>query len=161
VKASDDRRQSDAGDDAVMDDVRLGAAFRAVRRRHGWRQQDVARRAGVSQPTVSRIERGLAWSMALRELRAVASALEIRLELAASWRGGELPRIVNERHNALGESLMRRFATDPAWIATPEVSFSYWGERGIIDILAWHAQTRSLLVVEIKSELVDHRSWSG
>jgi hypothetical protein len=35
------------------------------------------------------------------------------------------------------------------------VTFSHFGERGVIDILAWHAETRSLLIVELKTELVD------
>ena len=41
------------------------------------------------------------------------------------------------------------------WIAEPEVSFSIYGERGIIDILAWHPQSRMLLVIELKTEIVD------
>jgi hypothetical protein len=35
------------------------------------------------------------------------------------------------------------------------VSFSIYGERGVIDILAWHEATRSLLIIELKTELVD------
>ena len=42
-----------------MDDLRLGLVCRALRRRLGWRQVDLAERAGVSQDMVSRIERGL------------------------------------------------------------------------------------------------------
>jgi hypothetical protein len=33
------------------------------------------------------------------------------------------------------------------------VTFSIYGERGSIDLLAWHSETRTLLVVELKSEL--------
>lgn len=33
------------------------------------------------------------------------------------------------------------------------MSFAVWGERGSIDLLAWHAPTRTLLVIEVKSEL--------
>jgi hypothetical protein len=39
------------------------------------------------------------------------------------------------------------------WTVLPEVTFSEWGERGSIDILAWHAGSRTLLVVEVKTEL--------
>jgi hypothetical protein len=35
------------------------------------------------------------------------------------------------------------------------VSFSIWGERGVIDILAWHPHSRSLLIIELKTELAD------
>ena len=37
----------------------------------------------------------------------------------------------------------------------PEVSFSIYGERGVIDILAWHESTRSLLVIELKTAIAD------
>lgn len=30
-----------------------------------------------------------------------------------------------------------------------------YGERGFIDLLAWHAPTRSVLVIELKTEVVD------
>ena len=41
------------------------------------------------------------------------------------------------------------------WTFASEVSFSIWGERGVIDILAWHEPSRSLLVIELKTALVD------
>jgi hypothetical protein len=34
-----------------------------------------------------------------------------------------------------------------------EVSYSIFGERGSMDLLAWHSASATLLVVEIKSEL--------
>jgi hypothetical protein len=37
----------------------------------------------------------------------------------------------------------------------PEVTFVHFGERGVIDILAWHAASRSLLIIELSTELVD------
>jgi hypothetical protein len=37
----------------------------------------------------------------------------------------------------------------------PEVSFSVFGERGVIDILAFHVPTGSLLVIELKTAIVD------
>ena len=42
----------------------------------------------------------------------------------------------------------------PGWIQAPEVSFAIYGERGVIDILAFHEPTGSLLVIELKTELV-------
>ena len=64
-----------------MDDVRLGARFRALRHRLGWRQVDLANRAGVTQDDVSRIERGRTANMPLRKLRQVADALEADLAI--------------------------------------------------------------------------------
>lgn len=42
-----------------------------------------------------------------------------------------------------------------------EVSFSIYGERGVIDILAWHATSRVLLVIELKTEIVDFNELMG
>jgi hypothetical protein len=36
-----------------------------------------------------------------------------------------------------------------------EVSFAIYGERGIIDLLAWHESTSSLAVIELKTAIVD------
>jgi hypothetical protein len=41
------------------------------------------------------------------------------------------------------------------WTVIPEHSFSHYGERGSIDILAWHGSTGTLLVIEVKSRLYD------
>jgi transcriptional regulator with XRE-family HTH domain len=138
-----------------MDDHQLGAAARAIRQRKGWRQQDLALRAGVSRSTVGRIERGSSSRVPLGELRRVAQALDARIDMYIRWQGGDLARLVNARHAAMHEALLRQFAGLRGWIAEPEVSFSVYGERGIIDVLAWHAATRSVLVIELKTELVD------
>ena len=42
----------------LMDSIRLGRGIRALRHRRGWRQEDLAAAAGVSQSEVSRIELG-------------------------------------------------------------------------------------------------------
>ena len=42
-----------------------------------------------------------------------------------------------------------------------EVSYSRFGERGRIDLLAWHPLTRTLLVVEVKTDLVDIQGLLG
>ena len=144
-----------------MDDLRLGLAFRAVRRRLGLRQGDVAARAGVSASQVSRIERGRIHSLPLGTLRRVAGALDIRVHLQASWRGGELGRTLNRRHAALHEAVLGTLAELVGWEHLPEVSFSVFGERGIVDVVAWHAATRTLLIIEIKSELVDPQELVG
>ena len=64
-------------------------------------------------------------------------------------------------HAALHDEVARALLTLPGWRFLPEVSFSIWGERGVIDILAWHEPTRSLLVIELKTELVDFNELLG
>jgi transcriptional regulator with XRE-family HTH domain len=140
---------------------RLGAASRAVRLRKRWRQDDVASAAGVSRGAVSRIERGLAAELTFATLEKVTSVLEIRVDLVPRWRGGELDRLVNWRHAAMHERVVELLERIGGWELAPEVSFAIFGERGVIDILAWHAVTRTLLVIELKTEIVDSQGVVG
>ena len=141
--------------DPGVDDQQIGGVIRAVRIRRRWRQLEVAMKAGVSQSTVSRIERGHLAGVRVDALRGVAAALEIRIEWNARWRGGELDRLRNAGHSALHESVARSFKSRPQWTFAPEVSFSEFGERGVIDILAWNRTRRALLVIELKTAIVD------
>jgi transcriptional regulator with XRE-family HTH domain len=143
----------------MADVVRLGNRFRAVRRKLGLRQVDVATRARVSVATVSRIERGQIASMTFQRALRVAEALEIGLDLHATWRGGELERLVNARHALMHDLALELFETLTGWITASEV-FVY-RERGVIDILAWHEVSRTLLIIELKSELVDPQELVG
>lgn len=144
-----------------MIDGQVGRAFRAVRIRRGWRQADVAREGGVSQATVSRIELGRLDGVPLGTLRRVAEALGMRVSVVARWEGAELDRLLGARHSAMHEAVARWFAGLPEWTTAPEVTFAIFGERGAIDILAWHAPSRTLLVIELKTELVDVQETLG
>jgi transcriptional regulator with XRE-family HTH domain len=135
---------------------RCGATFRAVRIRRGWRQIDVADRAGVHRSVISAIERGHLEHVSVGTLLRVARALDIQLTFTTRWRGGDLDRLLSSRHSSLHEAVARWFGTEmPGWLLAPEVSFSIYGERGIIDILAWHPGERALLVIELKTDIVD------
>lgn len=146
---------------AGVHDARLGTAFRAIRIRRSWRQVDVAAHAGVSRWVVAQIELGSVGRMPLDTLERVAAVLEIRLHVIARWRGGDLDRLVNARHSALHELVARFLSSVGGWTFAPEVSFAIYSERGLIDILAWHATTRSLLVIELKTEIVDVQETVG
>jgi transcriptional regulator with XRE-family HTH domain len=140
---------------ALMDDLRFGAVVRRVRIRLGWRQIDLAARAGVSASTVSRIERGHVESLSIATVRRVAAALDIRLDLVGRWRGGDLDRLLNARHSALHEQVAIELGRRPGWSFKPEVSFAIGGERGVIDLLAFHPERQALLVIELKTEIAD------
>jgi transcriptional regulator with XRE-family HTH domain len=144
-----------------MDDQRVGAVFRAVRIRRGLRQADVASRGRVSSSMVSLIEPGHIGSATLNRLRSVANVLEIRLDVLARWRGGDLDRLLSSKHAALTEDVARWITGLPGWAVFPELSFAYYGERGVIDLLAWHASSRTLLVIGIKTEIVDLQEMLG
>lgn len=141
--------------DRGMDDQRVGWTIRAIRTKKRWRQADLTKRAGVSRWVVLRIERGRLAGVPMAKVRRIATALDARVDLNVRWQGGELDRLVNARHAAMHEAMARFFAAKPPWVAEPEVSFAIWGERGTVDILAWHPPAKALLVVELKSELVD------
>jgi transcriptional regulator with XRE-family HTH domain len=144
-----------------VDDTRVGRSFRAVRIRRRLRQQDVAESAGMSRSQVSLIERGHLDAMSLRALRQAARVLEITLDVNARWRGGELDRLVNGAHSLLAEDVAAYVATLPGWVVLPEVSYSIYGERGIVDLVAWHDATRTLLIIELKTLVVDVNELTG
>ncbi len=139
-----------------MDDQQVGTAIRTVRVRRRKRLADVAAEVGISTSNLSRIERGHLDEVRIRTLRRVCAHLELRVEIRLRSRGGDLDRMVSARHATLVESIMAGLRRDsPGWEVLPEVSFSIWGERGVIDILAWHPGRRALLVIEVKTEIVD------
>jgi hypothetical protein len=104
---------------------------------------------------VSRFERGLLDGVSIPSMRQIAKALEVRIDLVPRWRGGELDRMLNRDHAALHEAFARYLGAQPGWQIRPEVSFSVYGERGVIDVLAWHPARAAVLVVELKTQLVD------
>ena len=139
-----------------MEDLRFGTTIRVARVRRRWRQKDLAMRAGLSRATIWRAEGGHIEELTLGVIRRICEPLEIRVELQPRSRGADLNRMVNARHSALHESVARALARDfPDWEMAHEVSFSLWGERGVIDILLWHPGRRALLIIEIKTEIVD------
>ena len=139
-----------------MDNLRFGITVRQVRIRRGWRQDDLAAATHVSRAQIGRIEHGHVDAIQLGTLRQVCAALEIRVDLVPRWRGADLDRMLSSRHAMLAESVVEALRRDsPEWQVFPEVSFSIWGERGVIDLLAWHPGRRALLIIELKTELVD------
>ena len=139
----------------------FGLLIRAVRIRKGLRQADLAAAAGVGRPSVSRLERGNAGKMTLEAVERIAAALDVGVELVGRWRGGDGERLLNRRHSLLADSSAAFLGSRPGWLVEPEVSFSIYGERGVIDQLGWHAATRHLLVIELKTEFVDVNEMLG
>jgi transcriptional regulator with XRE-family HTH domain len=135
-----------------MDDLRVGACFRAERRRRGLRQVDVAAIAGVTQQTVSQVENGRAGDMTLRTMRQICAAMEIRVELGLRTRGPDLGRLADARHARLVSAVVALLG--PAWRCIPEYSFNDYGDRGSVDVLAWNEAAGALLLIEVKSEIV-------
>ena len=144
-----------------MDGRRLGSLVRAVRTRKGLRQQDLACAAGVSRATVSRLESGNVGRLSLDTVERIASVVDVRTELSGRWRGGDGDRLLNWRHSLLADSFSAAARAHGGWVFEPEVPFSIYGERGVIDQVGWHAGSSHLLVVEIKTEFVDINEMLG
>lgn len=117
-------------------------------------QGQVAEAADVSRAAVSTIERGLLENSSLRIIGRVSAALGISCEFEARWRGAETAALLDERHARLVQLAVARL-TRLGWQVFPEHTFSIWGERGSIDVLAWHPVRRAVLVIEVKTRLAD------
>jgi hypothetical protein len=54
------------------------------------------------------------------------------------------------------ELVARWFARElPTSVLAPELSYAIYGERGVVDIVAWHPGRRAILVIELKTDVVD------
>ena len=136
-----------------MDDARIGRIARALRRRKGWRQLDVASRLGCDQTTISRIERGHLSTLSIGLIRRLFAVLDAGFDGNVRWRAGDLDRLLDERHAEVVE-MVARFLRRHRWNVVIEETYSEYGERGSIDILALLESDRVVVVIEVKTEIV-------
>ncbi|MBA2634912.1 MAG: helix-turn-helix transcriptional regulator [Chloroflexi bacterium] len=127
-------------------------ALRRLRVRRRWRQHDLGERARLSRDTVSRAECGELDGLTVRTLSKLVDALDATLVIEIRWQGADLDRLIDRDHAHLQEAAAHRLGMR-GWTAQAEVSFNHYGDRGSCDLVAWHAATQTLLVVEVKSRL--------
>jgi transcriptional regulator with XRE-family HTH domain len=137
-----------------MDPVRVGLAIRALRRRRGLTQAELATRARISQAAVSRCEAGGADRLTHRALRDIAEALDASVTVTIRWHGEDLDRLLDAAHADIVEVVVRLLQS-LGWEVVPEATFSVYGERGSIDVLAFDPSSGALLVIEVKSVVPD------
>ena len=135
-----------------MEDIRVGLTVRALRRRQGLRQSDLARAAEVAQSTVSRLERGHLDQLAMATVRNIFTALDATVELAPRWRGGEVDRLLDARHAAIGTAAAS-VLEGLGWVTVPEVTYSVYGERGSIDLVALREAESIAVMLEVKTSI--------
>ncbi|HEX6139603.1 MAG TPA: helix-turn-helix domain-containing protein [Candidatus Limnocylindria bacterium] len=143
-----------------MRDLAFGRLLRLLRMRRGWRLADLAARSRMSTSALARHEAGT-----LRRLDSVrrhAAARDVNVELQARGRGADLDRIRDEEHAAI-ENVLAKALRVAGWTAPAEVSFSEWGERGRVDLLAARtdAGRHRLAAVEVKTDLGDLQELLG
>jgi transcriptional regulator with XRE-family HTH domain len=148
-------------DPAAMNTRRVGANLREIRRHRRWTLATAASRAGISSAVGSRIVNGRFDLCSLVSVEAYGRALGADVDMRVRWQGGDLDRLMNWRHSAMHERMAASWKDFPEWRAEPEVSFSIYGERGIIDWFGWHEPTATVLIEELKSELVDAQELVG
>jgi transcriptional regulator with XRE-family HTH domain len=137
-----------------VDLIRFGRGIRALRIRRRWRQRDLAAAAQVSPTLVARIERGASTSIPAGKLDQVARALGAATDLRLNWNGEALDRLLDRDHARLVELVATKLRT-LGWEVVLEATFFIRGERGSIDLLAWHAAASCVLVVEVKTVVPD------
>jgi transcriptional regulator with XRE-family HTH domain len=136
------------------DDVQVGRMVQDLRISKGLCQEDVAARAGVGRPTVSRLERGLIDGITIGKLRAISRAMGMPSIASLGWRSPEIDRLRDRLHASMVEQVGVTLKA-AGWDLVPEYSFNQYGERGSTDILAWRSASKALLIVETKTRLVD------
>ena len=132
-----------------MDDQRAGQVLRCIRHRKGWRQQDLARSCGRLGHD-GRPDR--AWRDLVRPAGQAPTLAEASALGSTRSFGGRAPisgacstRATPRMHESMADISRRA----DGWVFEPEVSFSIYGERGVIDILAWHPEP---------ADALDHRA---
>ncbi len=85
-------------------------------------------------------------------LRAVFASMEATVELQPRWRGGDLDRLLDERHASIVTGAAA-YLVGWGWLTTPEVTYSVYGERGSIDLLAVRESASAAVMLEIKTSI--------
>jgi transcriptional regulator with XRE-family HTH domain len=134
----------------VLDELGIGRSIRAARVRLRMRQVDLASDGEVSRRVLSELENGKAGNLRLKELDRLAGVVKLRLVVDLRPARGDLSTLGDVAHASLVDAVARILQAN-GW----ETRFEPTGGSGSIDVLAFHPATRMLLVVEVKSRLVD------
>lgn len=134
------------------DDERTGRLLRLIRQRIGLTQRALAQAADVPREDVISVEAGRLGELPFDRTRRMFEAVGARARPAVWWNGAAADRLLDERHASLVERSVQAFARRQ-WETAVEVSFSDYGERGSIDILARRESARAVAVTEVKSDI--------
>jgi transcriptional regulator with XRE-family HTH domain len=124
------------------------------------RQADLGGRIGVSRELISRLERGEVRGLTLGSVEKVAVFLGATVDLTLRWQGEQLDRIADAAHAAIQKAVAEEL-TSLGWLVKVEVSFNHYGDRGRVDVFAFHPSTRLVVAVEVKTALGDLQETLG
>ncbi len=133
----------------------VAVLIRTTREALGWTQAELGRRARVSQSEICRIEKdlikGLSFETASRILDALRIRVTINLTAPTILGGGRQHDAAHARCVAFVARRLRALG----WLVETEVMIVGSSAFGWIDIAALRPGDRTLLVIEIKTELRD------
>ena len=138
----------------AMDAVRFGGDVRLLRGRRRWTQGRLAGEAKVSRWVIAQIEAGRGDRITVDRLIRVVAALGGYVSIRIHYQGESLDRLRDRRHAALVDRLVARLRHE-GWEVATEVSFNNFGERGVVDVLAFEPMSGALLVIEVKTVVPD------
>jgi transcriptional regulator with XRE-family HTH domain len=135
--------------------VDLARTVADVRRALGWSQRELARRAEITQSTVSRVERAKLDDLTFVTAAQLLDALGIRarLDLRAPFIADR--RRQTDAGHARCVAYVARRLRRLGWSVLTEVEIVTGSARGWIDVLAYRPGDDLLLIIEIKTELED------
>ena len=133
-------------------------ALRAIRRRKGLTQAQLGRRIGISRSELGRWEASNLDRCSVEETERWATSLNARLLIDLRV-DGERP-LVDARHAQMQNWLVA-LLRGAGWIVEAEASFNVYGDRGRIDVLAFHPTAQAMVVAEIKSRVDDAQELLG
>ncbi len=133
----------------------LGSTLTGIRLAIRWSQRELSRRSGVPQSIISRIEAARMDRLSLTTVAALVEAMggRLRIEVDAPH-VGDRRRQADPAHARMSGHVARRLE-GLGWRVASEVEVGGDRSRGWIDLLAFHPETRLLLVIELKTELHD------
>lgn len=132
----------------------IGRGLRALRHRRGLRQSDASALAGVARSVIADLEAGRLISHTVGALMQAAEAVGASIRIDLITPGGDLRRLLDADHAVL-QGEWKRLLERNNWLVDAELTFNHYGERGSIDLFAWHPPTRTLVIIEIKTVIVD------
>lgn len=132
----------------------VGRQIAEVRTSIRWTQRELASHVGLSQSVISDIEAGRQPGVSIRRLERLLDAMGARLLVTV-----DPPRVASARvhdpvHARCSEHVVRRLRRS-GWEARTEAEVGGNRSRGWIDVLAFRRDSRCLLMLEIKTELLD------
>lgn len=107
----------------------VSRALQALRKRRGWRQAELGRRAGLSRDFVHRAENDRLSGMTIGSLDRLVTAAGGTLVIEVRWRGAELDQLIDRMHARIANAASHRLQQS-GWLSHAEVSFNHYGDRG-------------------------------